>query len=1094
MRAEIICVGTELLLGDILNTNAQVLSRALSEVGISVYNQQVVGDNTVRLRAAASLAKDRSDIVIFSGGLGPTKDDLTKETVAKVYNDDLILDKNVEQELIEYFKSRNIVMTDNNLKQAYVPRKGRIIKNRQGTAPGAIFIEGERMAVLLPGPPHEMETMLREEVLPILKKLTQGVIKSDYYSLIGVGESTAETMISALLEQENPTFALYAKRGEIQIRVTAKGKDEKEVDALLLMAKEQLNLKMGKFIYSDKNENLETALVNLLKEKGKTVATAESCTGGAVSQKLISVEGASSVFKLGLCPYTDAQKVDILGIEEEKIEAHSSVSSIIAQDMAINMLKYANADYTISTTGYAGPTGGSVEVPVGTVFICVANRENTYYKRLYYDKSSRADIMELASKSAINLLRSVILDLDMTGVTITPNDEAILEEIKNSHSKEPKKKKGSFIDAILKFILMILIGILVGIGWVYVANDFTLPRIDFSTVSREVGSFFDSIIPTSDVSIESVLNDRQDTDFFSHSFESDTLKSLSNLCAQNENVKGWISFKSEGIDIVVLDNKDETLSEINSAYKVESGMPSYTFLQGIQGENFINFLDIETARLNSKFVYFKDNEYKDYQIFAVGTYNDEELNQLLAMSTSEEIIISAKARSVFDVDVPVLDSDELVVLIQEVNNNEYIVLFSKEFTDSSFPSVDVKLMSVLSSWYIEDNNIQIDTSLEAMDMARESYDRDNYVWVNTGNEAVPIETPSSDSESEEVSGTQSPSPTKSPAPTASTSPTQSVSPTASALASQKPTATPKPSEGAVVTPTPSKTPTPEKTEEPQTGTSSAQPTQTPTPAPTPSEPMLTVTMNGSVVTDTVTNILSQIVALEMSSSWNQEALKAQAVAAHTYILYRQHYGDAAPAVVGRSSPAQNVINAVSQVDNIILTTNGSTPIYTPYTASAAGRTNASSEVWGGTLSHLVSVESKYDYQSPSYEVSTTLTKEQVEKIAENIGATLGEDPSTWFNIIDYTSGGYNYNMSLGDKTFTATKFKDTYLRDIGVSIRSSSFDIVYQNDTFTITTRAYGHGVGMSQWGAQLYAVNEGWNYQQILTHYYTGVQLTTIR
>ncbi len=246
--------------------------------------------------------------------------------------------------------------------------------------------------------------------------------------------------------------------------------------------------------------------------------------------------------------------------------------------------------------------------------------------------------------------------------------------------------------------------------------------------------------------------------------------------------------------------------------------------------------------------------------------------------------------------------------------------------------------------------------------------------------------------------------------------------------------------------------------------------------------------------DTVTNILSQIVALEMSSSWNPEALKAQAVAAHTYILYRQHYGDSAPSVVGRSSPAQSIVDLVSQVDNLILTVNGSTPVYTPYTASAAGRTNASVEVWGGSLSHLVSVESKYDYQSPSYEVSYTLTKEQVQEIATNIGATLGEDPSTWFAIIDYTSGGYNYHMSLGDKTFTATKFKDTYLRDIGVSIRSSSFDIVYANDVFTITTRAHGHGVGMSQWGAQLYAVNEGWDYQKILTHYYTGVQITAIR
>ncbi len=1089
MRAEIICVGTELLLGDILNTNAQVLAKALSEIGISVFNQQVVGDNVVRLRAAASLAKERSDIVIFSGGLGPTKDDLTKETVAKVYGDDLVLDKNIESDLLDYFKSRGITMPENNIKQAYVPRKGRIIKNKKGTAPGVIFIEDEKMAVLLPGPPHEMQDMLETEIIPLLSKLTQGVIKSNYYRLIGIGESSAEMMISQLLEQTNPTFALYAKRGDLQVRVTAKGNSINETEELLSFAKEQLYSKMEKYIYSDNDEELESAIVKLLKEKEKTLSTAESCTGGAISQKLVSVEDASSVFKLGLCPYTDEQKIDVLGIDKENIETHSSVSSVVVQEMALNMLRYANTDYSIATTGFAGPTGGTIETPVGTVFICVADRENTYYKKLFYDKNSRTDIMQLSAKASLDLLRSVMLNLEMPSVVVTPNDEAVLEEIRNAQIKEPKKKKKSIFSVLLKFILLVLLGIIAGIGWVYIANDYNMPNIDFNTVSSEVGNFFNEIFPSKNMSVSQVIQSRQDTDFFSHSFESDTLKSLSNLSAQNENVKGWISFKGEKVDVVVLENEDETLAEINSVYKIENKISEYTYLKGMKNENFIDFLNIDSARLNSKFTYFENGEYIDYQVFAVGTYNDIELEELLNIEVKEDVIISAKARSVFDVDVPVLENDELLIIIQEVNVNEYILLFSKEYTNSTFPSVDVKFASVLSSWYIEDNNITTDTSLEAMDMAKESYDRDNYVWVNTGNEATPVEDSSSedniDSE-EETENIPSPSPTT--ASTQNPSATASITPTPTITPSEEPTQEPTKTATPTVTTTPVETPAPEQTPAPTVTT-----TPTQTTAPTPTEPMLTVTMNGAVVTDTVTNILSQVVALEMSSSWHPEALKAQAVATHTYIKYRHSIGDSAPAVVGRTSPAQSVIDVVSQVDDIIITTNGSTPIYTPYTASVAGRTNASVEVWGGTLSHLVSVESKYDYLSPSYETSYTLTIEQVEEIAENIGATLGEDPSTWFNIIDYTSGGYTYHLSLGDKSFTGTKFKDTYLRDIGVSIRSAAFDIVYENDVFILTTRGYGHGVGLSQWGAQLYAVNEGWSYSQILTHYYTGVQLTNI-
>ncbi|MBP1571215.1 MAG: CinA family nicotinamide mononucleotide deamidase-related protein, partial [Oscillospiraceae bacterium] len=249
MRAEIICVGTELLLGDILNTNAQYLSRALSELGIFVYNQQVVGDNADRLAQAVSTAKERSDIVILSGGLGPTDDDLTKQTVARIYNDELVYNEQVEQKIRLHFEKMNRQMTDNNKKQAYVPKRGRFLPNENGTAPGIMFVDGEKLAVLLPGPPRELEPMMANQVMPILSRLVKGVIKSRYVKTMCIGESMLETKLASFLQSENPTAALYAKGdGEVTVRLTARALEDKEAEEMLDEQYRTLQNEIGEYI------------------------------------------------------------------------------------------------------------------------------------------------------------------------------------------------------------------------------------------------------------------------------------------------------------------------------------------------------------------------------------------------------------------------------------------------------------------------------------------------------------------------------------------------------------------------------------------------------------------------------------------------------------------------------------------------------------------------------------------------------------------------------------------------------------------------------------------------------------------------------
>ena len=428
LRAEIICVGTELLLGDILNTNAQYLSRALSEIGIAVYNQQVVGDNKERLEQAVEIAKRRSDIVIFSGGLGPTDDDLTKQTVAAVYNDSLVHNQQIEDRIRLHFERMGRQMTDNNIKQAWVPKRGKFIPNDNGTAPGIIFIDGEKLAILLPGPPRELIPMMDRQVMPLLRKLVKGVIKSRYVKTMCIGESMLETKIPHFLESENPTAALYAKEdGEVTIRITAKAETEQQADAMLDDMYAQLHSEISEYIYGVDVDNSETVIVDTLKKSMQTVAVAESCTGGKIASRITSVAGASNVFELGLCTSSNKQKVEILDVNQDTIEEYTEVSSQVAAQMAENVRRMAESDYGVATTGYAGPGGKDV----GLVYVAVASKEKTYVVKHHF-AGSRQVVINLASQYALDLLRRVMFGLPISNGKEMP---------KTAQAKKSKGKK-----------------------------------------------------------------------------------------------------------------------------------------------------------------------------------------------------------------------------------------------------------------------------------------------------------------------------------------------------------------------------------------------------------------------------------------------------------------------------------------------------------------------------------------------------------------------------------------------------------------------------------------------------------------------------
>ncbi len=405
MNGELICVGTELLLGDILNTNAQYLSRALAALGIDVYHQSVVGDNTGRLREAFREALGRSDLIILTGGLGPTQDDLTKECVASVLGLPLLPHEESLRQIEAYFARTGRKMTENNKKQALCPRGAEPIQNDVGTAPGYRIAHGRQTIVLLPGPPYEMQTMFETYVKPFLQSLSGAALVSSNVQVFGLGEAAMEEMVKGFLAASNPTVAPYAKDGEASLRVTAKAGTEAEARALCEQVVAQLKDTLGDTVYGVDTEGLNHVVVELLRLQNLTVATAESCTGGLLSEALTAVPGASAVFAGGVSAYSAKIKRDWLGVSGALLEAKGTVDPAVAAQMAQSVRECAESSLGIGITGVAGPD--SVEgKPIGLVYIALADQSNVWVRKVMTGHGKDRDkIRNYAVLTALDLIR-----------------------------------------------------------------------------------------------------------------------------------------------------------------------------------------------------------------------------------------------------------------------------------------------------------------------------------------------------------------------------------------------------------------------------------------------------------------------------------------------------------------------------------------------------------------------------------------------------------------------------------------------------------------------------------------------------------------
>ncbi|KNZ41664.1 competence/damage-inducible protein A [Acetobacterium bakii] len=410
MKCEIISVGTELLVGDTLNTNAQYLSRELSLLGIRVLYHTTVGDNPKRLEDVMKIALGRSDLIITTGGLGPTQDDLTKEVIANLFGKKLVQDEKVKEDLLQYFVNREFVMTDNNLKQTFVPEDAVVLTNPKGTAPGVMIREQGKTVILLPGPPREMTGMFEGSVLKLLNKEKNQLVVSRYYNISDIGESAAEDRLLDLIDvQDNPTIATYAKMGEVLIRITANGKDEKEISTLLDEYETIMIQRFGENIFAFSKDSLAEAVGKLLIEKNVTIATAESCTGGLIASQLTEQPGISKVFGLGIVSYSNEAKQTVLNVSRETLETFGAVSEETAREMCDNLRNISNADVSVAVTGIAGPDGGSAEKPVGLVYIGLNVKGNTEITECHF-KGDRKIVQQKTANKVFHLIRKSIVD------------------------------------------------------------------------------------------------------------------------------------------------------------------------------------------------------------------------------------------------------------------------------------------------------------------------------------------------------------------------------------------------------------------------------------------------------------------------------------------------------------------------------------------------------------------------------------------------------------------------------------------------------------------------------------------------------------
>ncbi len=412
MKSTIVAVGTEILFGQIANTNAAFLSKNLNDLGIDVIFHYTVGDNPKRVAKTVKEALKESDIVITTGGLGPTQDDLTKEVIAQAIDKKLVQNDEALDRMQKRFFVQRREMTENNIKQAFLPEGCIPMQNDYGTAPGFISEVDNKIVIALPGPPFEMKPMFEAYVRDFLSKKSKDAICYKFVKTIGIGESTLETKIIDLIDnQTDPTIATYAKGGEVTIRITSKRKNFAEAEHAVDSCIEEIKKRIGKYMCLVGDENTEERLVARLKEKGLTLSSAESCTGGMFADTIVGVSGSSAVFDRGLITYSNQAKIDELDVSEKTLKKYGAVSEEVAKEMAEGLYKASGSDICVAVTGLAGPDGGTLEKPIGLVYTAILYKNKLTCKENRFAYADRDTLRRRSVNTMIKMVYDVLGDM-----------------------------------------------------------------------------------------------------------------------------------------------------------------------------------------------------------------------------------------------------------------------------------------------------------------------------------------------------------------------------------------------------------------------------------------------------------------------------------------------------------------------------------------------------------------------------------------------------------------------------------------------------------------------------------------------------------
>lgn len=713
--AEIIAVGDEVLSGRIQDTNSSFLAESLQKLGFHVAHRQVVGDSERDIYSALKIAASRSNVIVFSGGLGPTKDDLTKETVAKSFDKKLVFDESVYDEIEAFFKSRGITPRENNRKQAYVPEGSIVLHNANGTAPGIILRKGKQAVVLLPGPPSELQPLFEESASGYLKEMTDVIQKEASLMVIGIPESELETRIKELLYGKNPHCALYTSEGTVEIHISASADSVDEAEQLLNDKVEAFKKLLGDNIYSEKKEEISEAVVQKLLKNKKTVAVAESCTGGMVSQQITAIAGSSACYEYGATTYADWAKGTFLDIDSSLLNKYTAVSSVVAVEMARGIMKKGKADYGVGVTGIAGPGKGNyLDKEVGLVYIAVCDKKHAVVKEFNFgDKRSRENIRVLSAKNAFDMLRRFMASKPIEG-----GKEYLPSQIADiTRDAEPRTKAGILAKKVVTSVL--------ALGILFAGSVVASHRVAAS----------------GDMAVYQKLNTT-----YLEEYESDPDNALNTILNQNEDAIGWLFGANGEISAPIVRDRSDGYYEDHDFFK-DSNQYGCAYVlsetpidgaaenivitaskegKGILFSNLPNYLQQRYASRN-RFFTFRSRENKStYEVYSVFLLDKAEGidGYLFTPTFRDEVafrqfVISTKMRSIYSTDLPLSFTDRYLTLVcpmdQEWEGCKLVVIARKvKDEEISRPTALSMNGSALypAAWY-EKNGVECNVNINA---------------------------------------------------------------------------------------------------------------------------------------------------------------------------------------------------------------------------------------------------------------------------------------------------------------------------------------------------------------------------------------------